>query len=277
MGGLIYVVIMAVWAVVLVPAWLRRHDHEDPSRSVDRWSRSMRLLAKPPTVSMAAAQREAETPVESARPEVRVVSRPAPSRARAVRERTQPSRAAKRRRVVLGSLVGLLVVLGGLATIGLVPAFVLAVPIVLIASFVAVARAQVRVTDRAREARLAAAPRPTTTVAPSTRGRARPGIHADGTWDAQPSPLPSYVTAPPASSVPRVIDTETPGAWTAAAMLERVEQERRRAERLEQARLEAVARARAEQAAAEARTRDEEYLAQQAAPNLRVIRRAVNE
>lgn len=236
----------------------------------------MRLLAKPPTVSGNAPERDSSALTGPARPEVQVVSRPAPSQARAVRERPAPSRAAKRRRVVLGGLSGLLVALGVLAGLGLVPPFLLAAPIILIASFVALSRAQVRSNSRARDARLAAAPRPAPATAPARR--LSPGIHADGTWDAQASPLPSYVTAPPASPVRRVIDTETPGAWTAAAMLERVEQERRRAERLEQAKVEAIARARAEQAAAEARSRDEEYLAQQAAPNLRVVRRrAVNE
>ena len=45
MTGLIYVAIIAVWAIVLVPAWLRRHDHLDPERSVDRFSRAMQTLA----------------------------------------------------------------------------------------------------------------------------------------------------------------------------------------------------------------------------------------
>ncbi len=46
MTGLIYVAIIAVWAVVLVPAWLRRHDHMDSKRSVDRFSRSLQALSK---------------------------------------------------------------------------------------------------------------------------------------------------------------------------------------------------------------------------------------
>ncbi len=46
MTGLIYVGIIAVWAVVLVPAWLRRHDHLDSERSVDRFTRSLHALAQ---------------------------------------------------------------------------------------------------------------------------------------------------------------------------------------------------------------------------------------
>lgn len=62
-----------------------------------------------------------------------------------------------------------------------------------------------------------------------------------------------------------MIDTATPGAWTAAAMLERAQQQKARAERMAAAKAEAIARAKAEQAAAEARSRDEEYLAAQSA------------
>ena len=59
MTGLIYVAIIAVWAIVLVPAWLRSHDHLE-SRSVDPASeqelsgRSRRRAAR------AAAQQSAE-------------------------------------------------------------------------------------------------------------------------------------------------------------------------------------------------------------------------
>ena len=39
-------------------------------------------------------------------------------------------------------------------------------------------------------------------------------------------PLPTYVTAPPASRIPRVIDLTTPGTWTGAAMVEQVRRDR---------------------------------------------------
>ena len=83
------------------------------------------------------------------------------------------------------------------------------------------------------------------------------------TWEARPTTLPTYVTAPAAAGFPRVIDTTTPGAWTSAAMLERAQQQRARNERMAAAKAEAIARAKVEQAAAEARSRDEEFLAQQ--------------
>src|SRR5690242_9536459 len=35
-----------MWAVVLVPMWLRRHDDKVESRSVDRFSTAMRTLSR---------------------------------------------------------------------------------------------------------------------------------------------------------------------------------------------------------------------------------------
>ena len=44
--GLIYAAIVAVWAVVLVPLALRRHDQAARSRSIERFSSAMRVLAR---------------------------------------------------------------------------------------------------------------------------------------------------------------------------------------------------------------------------------------
>lgn len=45
-SGVIYGAIVAVWAAVLVPMWLRRHDEATETRSVDRFSRAMRILSR---------------------------------------------------------------------------------------------------------------------------------------------------------------------------------------------------------------------------------------
>lgn len=44
-SGVIYAVIVVLWAVVLVPMWLRRHDTETEVRSVDRFSKAMGILS----------------------------------------------------------------------------------------------------------------------------------------------------------------------------------------------------------------------------------------
>ena len=45
-SSLIFVVILAVWAVYLVQHWVRRRDHLATARSVDRFSESMRVLER---------------------------------------------------------------------------------------------------------------------------------------------------------------------------------------------------------------------------------------
>lgn len=45
MTGLIYVAIVALWAAVLIPMWLRRHD-DDQARRIDRHRVAMGTLAR---------------------------------------------------------------------------------------------------------------------------------------------------------------------------------------------------------------------------------------
>ncbi len=45
MAGLIYLVIIALWAAVLIPMWLRRHDQGSEVRSTTQFSAAMQLLS----------------------------------------------------------------------------------------------------------------------------------------------------------------------------------------------------------------------------------------
>ncbi len=140
----------------------------------------------------------------------------------------------------------------------------LVVPGTLVLAFLALARHQVRAARRRRSRSAQARTARSAQAAPAS-GPAPVSASATGsTWEARATPLPTYVTAPPAAGYPRVIDTQTPGAWTAAAMLERAQQQKVRAERMAAAKAEAIARARAEQEASQAPTRDDEFLATQA-------------
>ncbi len=48
-------------------------------------------------------------------------------------------------------------------------------------------------------------------------------------WDAVPTTLPTYVSKPKASKVPRVVDLTAPGRqWTGEAMVQRAQEERRK-------------------------------------------------
>ncbi|MFL6139591.1 MAG: hypothetical protein ACJ74O_17570 [Frankiaceae bacterium] len=141
-SGVILLVIVAMWAVVLVPTMLRRHDSISESRSVDRFSAAMRILSR--RTAEAPGRREVVMPArpESARRPVvspavqeppsrwkvtKVVtdrlprSEPSPARATAAPARpARPARpvvssgrrslAVRRRRMLLG-LLGATVVL----------------------------------------------------------------------------------------------------------------------------------------------------------------------
>ena len=99
MTGLIYVVIIALWAAVLIPIWLRRHDQISEVRSTARFSSAMKSLGKNEK-----SGRSARRGSSSGRP-------------------TSPAQeaAAKRRAVVMGILSAALAVVLALAVVGLIP------------------------------------------------------------------------------------------------------------------------------------------------------------
>lgn len=75
MSSLIFVVILAVWAVYLVQHWVRRRDHVATARSVDRFSESMRVLERRralprPELVEPAPRSYTVSPLRPARPEV---------------------------------------------------------------------------------------------------------------------------------------------------------------------------------------------------------------
>lgn len=84
-SSLIFVLVVAIWAVYLLQYWIKRRDHLSTVRSVDRFSAAMRVLddhrlrresAEPTPRSYSVA------PVRAARPEVTVKHAEAPQRGR---------------------------------------------------------------------------------------------------------------------------------------------------------------------------------------------------
>ena len=84
-SSLIFVLVVAIWAVYLLQYWIKRRDHLSTVRSVDRFSAAMRVLddhrlrresAEPNPRSYSVA------PVRAARPEVTVKHAEAPQRSR---------------------------------------------------------------------------------------------------------------------------------------------------------------------------------------------------
>src|SRR3954464_10979217 len=137
-----------MWAVVLVPMWLRRHDAAAESRSVDRFSTAMRTLSRrthatPGRRYVVMPRREggsmsvhvsgASAPQPAAG---RRMSRPTPSATRA-------TLVARRRRTFL-VLLGLVICTLLLAVTGVLGWSLQLVADVLIAAFVAHLRGQAR-------------------------------------------------------------------------------------------------------------------------------------
>ena len=102
-SGLIYATIVVLWAVVLVPIWLRRHDEVTESRSVDRFQGAMRTLSRR-SVDAIGDRREVLVP---RRPAARTMPD------NVVEPPTAASLAASRRRRVGLVLLALAVIVGG--------------------------------------------------------------------------------------------------------------------------------------------------------------------
>ncbi len=248
-AGLIYAVIIGMWALVLVPMWLRRHDEAQESKSADRFARAMGTLRRGAHSSSTASG--SSLPVR----EVLMPRRPAAASGTQVvvtgptAAASPAAAAAARRRRVLAVLGGLLVVWTVLVLLHKAPTWSLLVPTTLMVGFLVVARRQVTMAaemrrrqtrrstlaDAAREAEAryagstarrggrAVDPAPVRTAAPSAApaDRVAEPVAAEGSWSAVPTTLPTYVTAPRATRVPRVIDLTTPGSWSGAAMVEK--------------------------------------------------------
>jgi predicted small integral membrane protein len=128
-SSLIYVAIVAMWAGLLIPMWLRRHEQETEVRSVDRFSTAMRILSRRPAPPpdrryLVMPQR----PASSTQPLADVprggVSHRVAAQAREVRaKRSTPRRTgrarlvARRRRLFVG-LLGMAVLTLALAAAG---------------------------------------------------------------------------------------------------------------------------------------------------------------
>jgi hypothetical protein len=235
---------IGMWAIVLVPMWLRRHDRSQESKSADRFARAMGTLRRG-DAGAAARQREVlmpGRPTSVRRAEVTVTG--------PLEAQTPAAQAAARRRRVLAVLAGLLVVWTVVVVLHRVPTWTLAVPALVVVGFLVVARRQVSLAAdirrrQERRATLAEAARAAEARSGAVDGHARRGGRSVETsarvereaptrsevpvehvmvdkrsWNAVPTTLPTYVTAPRATSVPRVIDLTTPGSWSGAAMME---------------------------------------------------------
>jgi hypothetical protein len=248
-SSLIFVALAVAWAVYLVPKALRHHDDAVRSRSVDRFSHTMRVLARREVVT----RRNARLVVGPRRPESspivtsKVTTKRVPIPARTPAAQAAPvspdpavvasvarstARAARRRRRVLGLILTTLVAVGALAAFGVTSRGYVAIPAGLLVAWLVACRLMVRQerglglpVRRPRAEHMeddaAAAPddivaeEPAADIDPLEDTTSTPAIVDPSLWDPMPVTLPTYVSKPAATRrTVRTIDLDSTGVWT---------------------------------------------------------------
>jgi hypothetical protein len=153
LSGIIFVVLALAWAVYLIPKALKHHDEVARTRSIDRFSTAMRVLARREPVN----RRDARLVVTPARPagSSRMLLPSQPVAAAPVRRpaavpasrRAAARAAARRRRHILLFLVALDLVVVGLAAFAILPWWSVSLPVVLTSAYLFLCRHQVRRAD----------------------------------------------------------------------------------------------------------------------------------
>lgn len=250
LSGIIFVVLALAWAFYLIPKAVKHHEDVARSRSVDRFSTAMRVLARREPADRGNA-RMVVTPARSAE-RMLLPQRPAAETEKAAAPRAQASSpaarraaaraAARRRRRVLLVLVAADLVLVGLSAFALTPWWSVAIPAVLTVAFLVLCRQQVRREDEAlwdAPADSDLAPRRAIRVDArygDVAGEAEFSDDEDtiaipvaeletvavsvetndggSLWDPLPVTLPTYVGKARATRSVRTIDLGAPGSWT---------------------------------------------------------------
>lgn len=263
LSPLIFVALAIAWAVYLVPQALKHHDEVVRSRSVDRFSHTMRVLARREPVGASSSRlvvtpgRVPSAPVVTTKasgaptPEDLRSPVPAPRPVPvAVRRQAARSAARRRRRVLITLALALAVVVVLAATTTLVAAAV-AVPSTLLLGWLIACRLMVKRERAVAPAAPAAvlgevaavrADDDTSEVAVVDVSLAEsthipppvPAPASAGLWEPLPVTLPTYVSKPAAErrSV-RQIDLDATGVWTSgrtdsdAALVREAEQRAR--------------------------------------------------
>jgi hypothetical protein len=252
-SGIIYAVIIVMWAAYFIPRWLKRHEELSESRSVEKFDHAMRILSRKDATP---DQREVVMPRRPAAPKRTLPARtPLPSQGATVRRTRRgrrPISAAVRRRRILAGLLLSTFVATVLAPLTPLPWWAPVALLVLTLADIAHLRAQVRSSrevTRSREAvrrsmrsRLTrfdaldklmsvrrelaeerAAENARWAAAEEAERRVREeeerqAAVAAGRWDPVPVPLPTYVSKPPAPRRAPPIDLAHQEAWSEAQL-----------------------------------------------------------
>ena len=213
LSGLIFVALAVAWAAYLIPKALRHHDDVVRGRSVDRFSQSMRVLARREPVSARMARLVVTPPRDAER------SVPLPSTdEQCAARRAATRKATQRRRRVLALLL--------LATAGTVAACAdqrlawpyAAIPAGLLLAWLIACRLMVRKERAWRPATFVEADAPDEVApmqsAPADDAESPKETRDPELWDPVPVTLPTYVSKPPARRSVRTIDLDATGVWT---------------------------------------------------------------
>ena len=131
--SLIFVALAIAWAVYLVPKAVKHHDEVVRSRSVDRFSATMRVLARREPVNRRNARlvvtpgRGAQAPIVTRKP-ASAAADPESGPVAAAPSRAAVQRATRRRRRVLGLILFSLLAVAGVAAFGLISWAYVAIP-----------------------------------------------------------------------------------------------------------------------------------------------------
>ena len=256
LSALIFVALAVAWAVYLIPKALKHHDDVVRSRSVDRFSHTMRVLARREPVGGKDA-RLVVTPGRAASAPVVTTKRtdaPAPVEPAAA-GRASANRAARRRRRELGLVLLANLAVTGVAAVGLVSWWYVAIPAGLLLAWLVACRLMVRrergigrpvVRRTEAPVEVEDVPRHPVEAADEVDDlhdtTQTPAIADPSLWDPMPVTLPTYVTKPAAARrTVRTIDLDSTGVWTSGrtegdALIAREADESARAERAERKR-----------------------------------------
>lgn len=244
MSALIFVALAGAWAVYLVVEALKAHEVDAQTRSVDKFSDRMRVLARREAVSADRAELvvegQAQPPVEEdASPDeesstvvepVETPERPQPSRVQTQLRRARAREAAARRRRVLGWILTALAVTCVAAGVGRIGWAYVAVPAAVLVAWLVACRLMVkreravRAPQRVRKKRRTLADEflaeEASAVAVDEAGTEEIPVVAEevpveaGGWDPVPITLPTYVEKEQAGRTVRTIDLDATGVWS---------------------------------------------------------------
>lgn len=228
LSGLIFVALAVAWAAYLIPKALQHHDEVVRSRSVDRFSHRMRVLARREPVNGRNARLVVTPGRAASAPLVTTKGDRPPALTRARRDAI--TRATRRRRRVLVLILLANASVVGVAAFGVIAWWWTAAPAGLLAAWLVACRLMVRAERGIR--RVAATRVATPAAGAETRGAsyaaadspledtmATPAILdavADpNLWDPLPVTLPTYVSKSAAvRRTVRTIDLDSTGVWS---------------------------------------------------------------